>query len=101
MNMQLTMCILSRITRHSPGRNVIHGTVCTPRVFYYHYGTGKVYSVSSEDNLTEQDITQYWPLVEAADKVEIQSFVDFKVFKAVPYNPSSHRNVVDAIWVRR
>ncbi len=68
-----------------------------PELFYFHYGTGKVYSVSSSDNLTEEDLITYWDLVEEADRTEIQSFVDFKVFKAVPYQSTQHTNIVDAI----
>ncbi len=81
----LVQTYASQPWKRSDATIVIHGTVCTPRVFYYHYGTGKVYSVSSSDNLTDEDLVTYWNLVEEADRTEIQSFVDFKVFKSISH----------------
>ena len=52
--------------------------------------------------LSEDDIYTYWNLVEAADRAELQAFVNFNVFEAknikdIEVNP----NIVDGVWVRR
>ena len=43
--------------------------------------SGEVLKVDGQVDLTDQDIIDFWELVEAADLKELQSFVDDKVFK--------------------
>ena len=73
--------------------------------FYYDIRTGEIvsdgiYSVTSDNILTEADFEKYWHLIEEADHKELLAFAKNKVFR--PKRHSSFReNVVDAIWVRR
>ena len=57
--------------------------------------------MSSDDILTPQDIVTHWHLVEAADKLEVDSFVTHDVFKLHSRQANDVDNMVDAIWVRR
>ena len=58
-----------------------------------------MFSVSSEDLLTDADVCLYWREVEAADRREVSSFVLHRCFALdLASNPL---NTVAAIWVRR
>ena len=51
--------------------------------------------------LNDSDLQAYWPLVEAADKSELDAFIEHDVFAAVHASSISTGNVLDAVWVRR
>lgn len=69
--------------------------------FYYNFRDDECFSVSSDDILTPDEIKKYWPLVDKADREEIQSFVTHAVFKLCLRSGSRVDNIVDAIWIRR
>ena len=71
-----------------------------PRCFYYSPRDDECFSVSSDDLLTEQDIVNHWPAVEASDRDEIMSFVQHKIF-ALQRLDHDVDNVVDGVWVRK
>ena len=49
---------------------------------YMDYCTGECLRVDEmTDIMTEEDILAYWPQVEAADRKEIQAFVDNDIFR--------------------
>ena len=68
-------------------------------MFYYDFRGDFCFSVTQEDYLTEEDIVKYFPYVEEADKKEVKSFVDFKIFQLDTSRNAT--NVVDAVWVRK
>jgi len=78
---------------------VVPGPWTENRCFYYSFSEDKCFSVSSDDLLTPEEIEEFWPLVEAADRAEIESFVTHHVFRLDKI--SNAENLVDAIWVRR
>jgi len=78
----------------------IPGPFRTSRCFYFSALDGEIFSVSSDDILSEADIAKYWHLVDAADRAEIDQFVDYQVFKARKWDDTVH-NVIDGVWVRR
>ncbi|CAK0846103.1 unnamed protein product [Prorocentrum cordatum] len=82
-----------------------HWTIPGPfkesRTFYFDLNTGNAIFAQNDDILTEEDIIKYWPLVEAADRLESRSFIDNLCFKAVHHNNMDSSNVIDAVWVRR
>ena len=55
--------------------------------------------MTQEEFLAEEDVRDYFDLVEAADRKEVKSFVDHKVFALDLREHSS--NTVDATWVRK
>ena len=65
--------------------------------------TSEVWKVDTEhDDITEEDVLSIWPLVEEADRLELQQFVQEGAFK------KCHRDsfgedavVIDARWVRK
>jgi hypothetical protein len=59
------------------------------------------FGVTSDDILTPDEIWEFWPLVEEADKVEIKSFVVHKWFRLQPRNKFGTENRLDGIWVPR
>ena len=60
---------------------VISGPFQFSRCFYYSFTGDECYSVSSDDNMTEEQIAQFWPLVEIADREEAESFIEHDVFE--------------------
>ncbi len=80
---------------------VIPGPFRNSRCFYYDFKDDECFSVSSDDILTQQDLIDYWYLVDEADRKEIASFVEHTVFKLSLRYGSNVTNVIDAIWVRR
>ena len=58
-----------------------------------------IFSVSKDEFLTEKEIVEFWPQVEAGDRAEVKFFVDHEVFSL---DLAAHaKNVVDAVWVRK
>ena len=54
--------------------------------FYMDVRTKEVFRVDTDtDILTEADMAKHWHLVEAADRKELQSFVDNAIFKLINY----------------
>ena len=78
---------------------VAEGPLSQPMCFYYDFIADQCFSVSQEDLLTEDDVINYFDYVEEADRKEIQSFVNFKIFKLDLSTNST--NTVDAVWVRK
>jgi hypothetical protein len=52
-----------------------------PRCFYYDFRLDTCFSVTRDEILTEADVAKYFHLVEAADRKEIESFVEHEVFE--------------------
>ena len=69
--------------------------------FYVGLIDQEIFSVTSDDILTPEDIIKHWDLIDAADREEIRSFVKHKVFHLQPLHNFNANNIVDAIWVRR
>jgi hypothetical protein len=67
--------------------------------FYYDFINDHCFSVTQEDFLTEDDVINYFPYVEEADRKEVSSFVNFEVFKLDLAERAT--NTVDAVWVRK
>ena len=57
--------------------------------------------MQSDNELSESDIINYWPVVEKADKAELDAFIQHKVFSCKHYTDMESGNVMDATWVRR
>ena len=58
-------------------------------------------SSTTSDILTQADVDAYfYTHVEAADRAELQSFVNEKVFKLI-YSDQADQRPIDAVWVRR
>ena len=53
------------------------------------------------DILTEEDIINNWQDVQHADRQELKSFIDHKVFACQAQNQMANGNLIDAVWVRR
>ena len=64
---------------------------------------GQIFKVDSEtDNITEDEMYQIWPQVEAADAAEIKQFVDTGSFAKGHVNALDDETViVDAVWIRK
>ena len=72
-----------------------------PMCFYMDVCTGECFRVDKDtDVLSDADIHQNWELVEAADLLEISSFVEQKVFKST-YIKDVTSSIIDAIWIRK
>ena len=71
------------------------------RTFYHYFLNDESFSVSSNEILTPEEIVRFWPLVEAADKLETQSFVDHQCFRLEARKDRFVQNQVDAMGVRR
>ena len=67
--------------------------------FYYDLLADECLSVSRDNLLTEQDIIDNFPLVQAADAKEVSSFVEHQVFD-IDLRSEAH-NCIDAVWVRK
>ena len=69
--------------------------------FYVDLNTLEAFRVDKEtDNLSEAQVHEHWDLVEAADRKEIQQFVDCGIWKS-KLASSMNLRPVDAIWVRK
>ena len=67
------------------------------RCFYDDFRSDTCFSVTRDEILTEADVAKYFHLVEAADRKEVASFVEHKVFELdASFNSI---NNVDAVWV--
>jgi hypothetical protein len=79
---------------------VIPGPFKESQCFYYNFREDECFSVTSDDILTDNDLWKYRVEVEAADRAEMQSFVDHNVFR-LDFRRGEVNNIVDAIWIRR
>ena len=77
----------------------IEGPFTSPSCFYYDLFGDHCFSVTQEDLLTEEDVANFFPQVEEADRKEVASFVHFEVFELD--DASNSFNTVDAVWVRK
>ena len=77
---------------------VLEGNISQPICFFYDFVGDECFSVSSDEILTPDDIIANWILVEAADKLEAQSFVDHKCFCLDLRRDRLAQNQVDAIY---
>ena len=69
--------------------------------FYMSLRTGKCFRVDQETaNLTDRDLAELWPQVEAGDRKELESFVTHDVFQLMK-KANAWTSVLDAIWVRK
>ena len=79
----------------------VAGPWCVGHRFYMRLQDGHcILAATVSGLLTEQDVIDYWPLVDAADKAEIASFVKEKVFKLI-FHSQADQWPIDAVWVRR
>ena len=80
----------------------IEAPIQRPRAFFFCLRTGEAYTATqAADILTDKDLVDNWPAVEAADRVELEAFVKFKVFEAKHSSVVENDNCIDAVWVRR
>ena len=69
--------------------------------FYMSLRTGQCFRVDQETaNLTDRDLVELWPQVEAGDRKELESFVTHDVFQLMK-KANAWTSVLDAIWVRK
>ena len=78
---------------------VIPGPFRSSRCFFYDIGRDECFSVSSDEILTPTDIVNNWPAVEAADRLEVESFVAHNIGKLSRRADSD--KTVDGVWVRK
>ena len=84
---------------------VIPGPWKGQRCFDFDLKTGEAithdtYAVGGDLLLSQDDLTNYWEEVEAADLKEMQDFVKHGVFRLRP-RKTAGSNCIDAVWVRR
>ena len=69
-------------------------------MFWCDFHEDRCFSVSSDDYLTPEEVTEFFPQVEKGDRKEVESFVTHKTFKFHPrYSKAFNR--VDGTWVRK
>ena len=69
--------------------------------FYMSVLTGQCFRVDQETaNLTDRDLAELWPQVEAGDRKELESFVTHDVFQLMK-KTNAWTSVLDAVWVRK
>ena len=78
---------------------VLRGPVSRPMCFFYDIRDDQCFSVSSDDNLTPQEVIDNWDVVEAGDYEEAVSLYSHDVFELD--KSVNATNVVDGIWVRK
>lgn len=77
--------------------------VSQPRCFYMDLVTGEceiVDTFHTMQDLSDQEITDNWTQVEAADMKEVQQFVDLSAFERIHYTQVRVRPT-DCVWVRK
>ena len=80
----------------------IEAPIQRPRAFFFCLRTGEAYTATqAADILTDKDLVDNWPAVDAADRAELEAFVKFKVFEAKHSSVVENDNCIDAVWVRR
>ena len=80
----------------------IEAPIQRPRAFFFCLRTGEAYTATQAvDILTDKDLVDNWPAVEAADRAELVAFVKFKVFEAKHSSVVENDNCIDAVWVPR
>ena len=57
--------------------------------------------MQSDNTLTAQDLIDHWPLVDKADRAELDAFVEHGVFAAAHHSSITNGNIMDAVWVRK
>ena len=58
----------------------IEAPIQRPRAFFFCLRTGEAYTATqAADILTDKDLVDNWPAVDAADRAELEAFVKFKV----------------------
>ena len=70
--------------------------------FYMDVITGECFlqEAVKSDAVSRQDMIDYKDLIDAADRAELQSFIDEKIFKKIWAQTATTR-AIDAVWVRR
>ena len=65
--------------------------------------TSDVWKVDTEhDDITEDDVYKIWPQVDAADRTEVEQFVQEQAFKKIHKDAfTDDMVVIDARWVRK
>ena len=53
----------------------------------------------AKDSISKQDMIDYKDLIDAADRKELQSFVDERIFRKM-WAQNATTRAIDAIWVR-
>ena len=86
---------------HSKSLFVLESNITQPICNFDDFINDEGFSVSPDEILTSEDVVENWTLVDAADKLETQSFVDHKCFRLDVRRDRFSQNQVDAIWVRR
>ena len=76
---------------------VVEGPFEHDATFFFDLRTGEAFK-AADNLLSEEDVYQYWELVEAADRKEVLAFLEHGCFKAthvhkmLDNNNSRHRN---------
>ena len=63
-------------------------------------GTCFLQEAVKSDAVSKQDLVDYKDLIDEADRAELQSFVDEKIFRQAWAQQATTR-AIDAVWVRR
>ena len=85
------------------GDYLFHIGSSTDAILHVDIRTSDVWRVDTEhDDINEDDVAKIWPLVEEADKSEVEQFVQEDAFKKIHrLEISESMVVIDARWVRK
>ena len=85
------------------GNYLFHIGASTDAVLHVDIRTSDVWRVDTEhDDINEDDVVKVWPLVEEADRSEVEQFVQENAFKKIHrLEISESMVVIDARWVRK